>query len=105
MAMGGNLTASVTITNTGKYAGTETVQLYIQDLVGSIARPVKELKGFEQITLAPNESRAVNFTITAQDLAFYRLDMSYGAESGSFKLYIGGASDVVKMAEFSLSDD
>ena len=105
MAMGGNLTASVTITNTGKYAGTETVQLYIQDLVGSIARPVKELKGFKQITLAPGESRAVTFTITAKDLAFYRLDMSYESEAGSFKLYIGGASDAVKMAEFSLSDN
>ena len=102
MAMDGNLTASVTITNTGKYAGTETVQLYIQDLVGSVARPVKELKGFKQITLAPGEPRAVNFTITPKELAFYRLDMSYGAEPGAFKIYIGGASDDVKMAAFTL---
>ena len=102
MSMDGSLTASVTITNSGKYAGTETVQFYIQDLVGSVARPVKELKGFEQITLAPSESHTVNFTITANDLAFYRLDMSYGIEAGRFKLYVGGASDDVQTTEFTL---
>ena len=104
MSMDGNLTTSVTITNTGKYAGTETVQLYIQDLVGSVARPVKELKGFKQITLAPGASRTTEFTITANDLAFYRLDMSYGAEAGAFKIYIGSASDDVKMAAFTLGE-
>ena len=105
MPMDGRLTASVTVTNTGQYSGEETVQVYIQDLVASISRPVKELKAFKKITLAPGEFRAVNFTITANDLAFYRLDMSYGAEAGKFKLNIGGASDDVKMTEFSLTAD
>jgi beta-glucosidase len=104
MSMDGNLTASVTIINTGKYAGTETVQLYIQDLVGSVARPVKELKRFKQITLAPGASRAAEFTITTKDLAFYRLDMSYGAEAGNFRIYIGGASDNAQAAEFTLEN-
>lgn len=97
----GSITASVTITNTGAVDGTETVQLYIRDLVGSVTRPVKQLKGFEQVSLKPGESREVSFTITPEMLSFYRQDMSWGPESGDFHLFIGGASDDVQKAEFS----
>ena len=96
----GSLTAKVTVTNTGSVAGTETVQLYIRDLVGSVTRPVKQLKGFERVTLAPGESREVSFTIGKDMLSFYRQDMTWGPESGDFHVFIGGASDDVKQAAF-----
>ena len=102
MEMDGSITASVTITNTGKYTGEETVQLYIQDIVGSVARPVKELKAFQKITLVAGESRKVEFTLSAKDLSFTRLDMSYGAEIGEFKLLIGGASNQLVSTQFVL---
>lgn len=94
------LVAKVKVTNTGKVAGTETVQLYIRDLVGSVTRPVKQLKGFERITLQPGECREVSFTIDREMLSFYRQDMTWGPESGAFKVFIGGASDNVKEASF-----
>ena len=103
MTMESSITASVTLTNSGAYAGTETVQLYIQDVVGSVVRPVKQLKGFRKITLAPGESRGGQFhPLSATILAFYRQDMSFGAEPGKFNLYIGGSSADVKNAEFEL---
>ena len=97
----GALQASITVTNIGSREGTETVQLYIRDLVGSVTRPVKQLKGFERITLAPGESRTVSFRIDAETLSFYRQDMTWGPESGDFKLFIGGSSANVKEASFS----
>ena len=97
------LTASVTVTNTGRRAGEEVVQLYVRDVVGSVTRPVKELKGFRKIMLNPGESRRVSFTLSARDLAFYRADMSYGAEPGAFKLFIGTSSDDVVEADFTLT--
>jgi beta-glucosidase len=97
------LTASVTVTNTGDYDGEEVVQLYIRDLVGSVTRPVRQLKGFQKIRLATGESRTVRFSLNADDLAFYRADMSYGAEPGNFELFIGGASDDVRGAHFRLT--
>lgn len=100
----GVLTASVTVTNTGDYDGKETVQLYIRDLVGSITRPVKELKGFQQIELKKGESKQVAFKITAHHLAFYRQDLTFGAEAGDFQLFIGGDSANVKSAHFSLGE-
>ncbi len=98
---GGKLVAKVKVTNTGKVAGTETVQLYIRDLVGSVTRPVKQLKGFERITLQPGECREVSFTIDKEMISFYRQDMTWGPEPGDFKVFIGGASDNVKEASFS----
>ena len=86
----GSLTATVTVTNTGDREGTETVQLYVRDLVGSVTRPVRQLKGFERVTLAPGESREVSFTVDAATISFWRADMSYGPEAGEFKLFIGG---------------
>lgn len=97
----GVLTARVTVTNTGNREGTEVVQLYIRDLVGSVTRPVKQLKGFERITLAPGESREVSFTIDREMLSFYRQDMTRGPETGDFHVFVGGASDHVQQASFS----
>lgn len=98
----GKITATVTVTNTGTVAGKETVQLYIRDMVGSIARPVKELKGFQQITLAPGESKKVSFTISVSDLKFYNSDLNYVYEPGNFKVFIGTNSRDVKEADFQL---
>ena len=96
------LTASVTLTNTGKYEGRETVQLYIRDLVGSVVRPVKELKGFQQVSLKPGESKRISFTISAEDLRFYNEKLQYIYEPGEFRLFIGGNSNEVKEAKFTL---
>jgi beta-glucosidase len=98
----GELTASVNVTNTGNVAGEEVVQCYIRDLVGSVTRPVKELKGFEKIALKVGESKVVTFKITPDMLAFHRLDMTYGTEPGDYKLFIGGNSRDVKETGFSL---
>ncbi|WP_245733552.1 beta-glucosidase BglX [Roseivirga pacifica] len=102
MEMNGSITVSATIKNTGKYAGKEVVQFYIRDLVGSVTRPVKELKGFEKISLAPGESKKVSFTVTVKDLEFYTRDMSYKAEPGDFKVFIGPSSAEGLEADFTL---
>ena len=96
------LVASVTVTNTGDRAGSEVVQLYIRDLVGSVTRPVKELKGFEKIYLQPNESRTVRFTIAPEMLKFYNADLKFVAEPGDFDVMIGPDSRNVKTARFTL---
>jgi len=98
----GELKATVNITNTGNVAGEEIVQCYVRDLVGSVTRPVKELKGFEKITLKAGESKNVTFIITPDMLAFHRLDMTYGTEPGDYKLFIGGNSRDVKETGFVL---
>jgi beta-glucosidase len=90
------LTASVTVTNTGKYDGKEVVQLYIRDVVGSVTRPVKELKGFQKIELKAGESKTVSFSITPEDLKFYNYDLKYDWEPGDFEIMIGGNSRDVK---------
>lgn len=89
MTQDGTITASVKLTNTGKREATETVQLYIRDLVGSVSRPVRELKGFERVTLKPGESRTVKFDITPDMLKFYNFDLVYGNEPGDFDVFIG----------------
>jgi len=99
----GELKASVRITNTGNVAGEEVVQCYVRDLVGSVTRPVKELKGFEKIALKIGESKVVTFTITPDMLAFHRADMSYGTEPGDYKLFIGTNSRDVKETNFKLN--
>lgn len=100
---GQTLRATVTVTNTGKRAGEEVVQLYVRDLVGSVTRPVKELKGFQKIALRPGARNTVTFALTDQDLAFHRADMSYGSEPGQFKLFIGGSSDLNAGVDFTLT--
>ena len=97
-----SLIASVTVTNTGKRFGEEVVQLYIQDMFGSVVRPIKELKGFKKISLEAGESREVSFEISVADLAFYTADMSYKAEPGDFKLYIGSSSEDLQSVDFNL---
>jgi beta-glucosidase len=99
---GDSLTASVILTNTGKFGGKETVQLYIRDLVGSVVRPVKELKGFQQIFLKAGESKKISFTITADMLRFYNDKLEYIFEPGDFRIFIGSNSRDVKEASFSL---
>jgi len=104
LASGGKATITVntSVTNTGKYAGVETVQLYVRDVVASITRPVKELKGFKQISLKPGETKPVSFTLTSDDLRFYNSDLKYVAEPGDFKVFVGTNSQNVKTASFKL---
>jgi len=102
LSKGKTITASVTLTNSGKYEGKEVVQLYIQDLVGSITRPVKELKGFQKISLKAGESKEITFKISEEDLKFYNSDLKFAAEPGDFKVYIGTNSHDVKEASFTL---
>ncbi|WP_188627104.1 beta-glucosidase BglX [Pedobacter quisquiliarum] len=99
---GESIRATVTVTNNGKYEGKEVVQLYTRDMVGSITRPVKELKSFQKISLKPGESREVTFTISAEDLKFYNAELQYVAEPGDFKLFIGTNSRDLKSADFKL---
>ena len=97
------LTATVTVTNTGSRAGEEVVQFYVQDLVGSVTRPVRELKGFQKVMLKPGEKKTVSFQITDADLAFHRADMTHGSEPGEFKVYVGGSSLASNEAGFTLT--
>lgn len=100
MSADGELTATVTVTNTGSRDGAEVVQLYIRDLVGSVTRPVKELKGFEKIFLKAGESRKVSFSITPELLKFYNYDLQFVCEPGDFDVMIGGNSRDVKRHDF-----
>ena len=102
MNASGSIQAQVTVTNTGNREGAEVVQLYIRDMVGSIARPVQELKGFERITLKPGESRLVTFTIDAELLKFYNKDLNYVCEPGDFEVMVGPNSRDVQRLTFTL---
>ncbi len=103
MNSNGELTATVTVTNTGGREGSEVVQLYLRDLVGSITRPVKELKGFNKITLKAGESKEVSFKITPELLKFYNEDLQFVCEPGDFDVMIGGNSRDVQTAHFTLN--
>jgi beta-glucosidase len=96
------LNATVTITNTGKLAGQETAELYIRDMIGSVTRPLKELKGYQKVFLQPGESKTISFTIGTDDLKFYDINMKYTYEPGEFKLFIGTSSQDVKEADFKV---
>jgi beta-glucosidase len=102
IGMEGTLQVAVTVTNSGQRAGAEVAQLYVRDLVGSATRPIKELKGFEKVELAPGQSREVTFTLKASDLAFYTPAGKWEAEPGAFKVFVGGNSRDVKEAGFRL---
>lgn len=93
------ITASVKLTNTGKYEGEEVVQLYIGDPAASISRPMKELKGFQKISLKPGESREVSFTITTEALRFYNSALEHVWEPGQFNIYVGTNSRDVQSAQ------
>jgi len=92
------LKASVTVTNTGKYAGEETVEMYISDPVASISRSVEDLKGFQKVLLQPGESKEVTFNITTDQLKFYNSNLVYDWEPGVFIVRIGPDSENVKSA-------
>jgi beta-glucosidase len=102
-AEGDELEVSVEVTNTGNYDGEEVVQLYVRDLVASITRPLKELKGFEKISLAKGETKTVTFKLTAYDLAFYHQDLSFSAEPGDFEVFVGTNSSEIQSASFSMT--
>lgn len=102
MDANGSITATVTVSNTGKVVGEEVVQLYLRDKVGSVSRPVKQLKGFEKISLKPGESRTVNFEINEEMLRFWRADMTYGSEKGEFIVMVGPNASIQKGQSFWL---
>jgi beta-glucosidase len=87
------LVVRVKVKNTGSYGGEETVQLYVRDLVGSVTRPVKELKGFRKVFLRPGEEKEIAFRLTASDLAFWDINMNFTYEPGDFKVFVGGDSE------------
>jgi beta-glucosidase len=99
---GNKLTLTVSVKNTGKVAGHEVVQLYIRDVVGSISRPLKELKGFEKIYLNPGETKVVTFTIDESLLKFYNEALKFGAEPGEFHVMVGTNSQEVQQVSFVL---
>lgn len=99
MAPGGRIEATLTITNTGRHAGEETVQLYLRDLVASVSRPVMELKDFRKVFLAPGESETITFVIDREKLSFYNQDLQWVAEPGGFELMIGASSRDIRLKE------
>ena len=98
-----SLEASVVLSNTGDYDGKEIVQLYVRDLVGSVTRPVKELKGFQKVFLKAGESTTVSFHLNASELGFYKANGTYFVEPGEFELFIGPSSTTVNSAKFLLN--
>ncbi|HEY0405000.1 MAG TPA: beta-glucosidase BglX [Pyrinomonadaceae bacterium] len=96
------LTASVEVENTGASAGDEVVQLYLRDVASSVTRPVKELKGFERVTLRPLEKRIVTFTLGPEQLGFYNREMRYVVEAGEFKIFVGTNSQEGLEASFTV---
>lgn len=102
-AAGDTIAATVTLTNSGKMAATEVVQLYVRDKVGSVTRPVKEIKAFRRVTLKPGESTEVNFSLPVSALAFYGIDMQRRVEPGDFTLWIGGDSNCSLSSDFKVN--
>jgi beta-glucosidase len=101
-AIGKNITVKATVRNTGKTAGREVAQLYIRDLVSDITRPVKELKGFQKVLLAPGESRELTFVLTPDDLSFWRAGNRFGQEAGEYRVWIGGDSRTDNGTKFTI---
>ena len=97
MSSNDSLTVSFTLTNTGKRSGEEVVQLYIRDVVASVVRPLKELKGFNKVKLEAGESKKISFTINKETLSFYNQQLKWGTEAGSFQVMIGAASNDIKL--------
>ncbi|MFL9483295.1 beta-glucosidase BglX [Chitinophagaceae bacterium LWZ2-11] len=103
MSNSGAIKATVTLTNNGNYDGEEVVQLYIRDMVASVTRPVKELKGFQKVFLKKGESKEISFTINEELLKFYNSQLKYVSEPGDFKLFIGTSSATTNEADFKLN--
>ena len=102
MSMNGSVKISVEVSNKGAVDGAEVVQLYIRDLIGTITRPVKELKGFEKVQIKAGETKTVSFELKQEDLAFYGADGTFKAEEGDFEVFVGGNSRDVQKMTFSL---
>lgn len=102
MAINETLTVSVDVTNTGSRDGHEVVQLYIRDLVASVTRPIKELKGFKKVLLKAGETKTVSFKLTEAELGFYNRASKFGAEAGDFKIFVGGNSVELVETDFEL---
>lgn len=100
----GKIDVSVSVTNNGNYDGKEVVQLYIRDMVGSVTRPVKELKDFSKVFIKKGETKNVSFTIDIEDLKFYNYELKHVAEPGDFKVFVGGNSRDVKESSFNLTE-
>ena len=98
----GKLTVTVDIRNTGRRAGDEVVQLYLRDLAASVTRPVKELKGFQRITLQPGETKRVDFLLSAEQLGFWNRQMRFVVEPGEFKVMVGSNSEELIEARFDI---
>ncbi|MCH9661718.1 MAG: fibronectin type III-like domain-contianing protein, partial [Bacteroidetes bacterium] len=96
------VTITVSLKNIGKRQGTEVVQLYIRDLVGSITRPVRELKGFELVSLAPGASQEVTFALTDKELGYFNNQGNWIIESGKFDVFVGGSSAAVNQTTFEI---
>jgi len=103
LTVGGELLVTVDLKNTGRYDGVEVVQLYIQDKVGSVTRPVKELKAFRRVALKAGESTVVSFSLPVSELAFWGYDMTYGVEPGDFRLWVGTSSAEGLSADFTVA--
>ncbi|MCW3804502.1 beta-glucosidase BglX [Plebeiibacterium marinum] len=99
MDQGDTITVSVTMKNTGEYAGEETAQLYIRDMEASITRPLKELKGFKKVYLQPGEEKTIEFEITEDDLKFYNKNLEYKVEPGEFQIEVGSDSENIKASK------
>jgi beta-glucosidase len=98
----GSLTVTVVIENVGQRAGDEVAQLYIRDLSASVTRPVKELKGFQRITLQPGEKKTVQFKLTSRELGFYDREMRFVVEPGAVKVMVGSSSEDLIEATFEI---
>lgn len=105
LSIGDSLTVTVNLTNSGDRLGTEVAQLYVQDPVASITRPVKELRRFARVSLGPGESQTVSFALAMDDLAFYGPGMERIVEPGRFHVYVGGSSDDVQQVSFTLEGE
>jgi beta-glucosidase len=104
LPIGGSLTLSVDVTNTGNVAAEEVVQLYIRDLVGSVTRPVRELKGFKRVDIDPGQTVRVDFELQSSDLAFYGRDNTLVTEPGEFHVWVGGSSEAELGGAFTVVD-
>ncbi|TCZ75798.1 beta-glucosidase [Paenibacillus albiflavus] len=105
MSVNKPLTIQVRVTNTGSMAGEEIVQLYVRDLVGDVVRPVKELKDFRKITLAPGESQEITFELTEKQLRYHHHDLQYTSDPGDFIAYVGTSSIEVQELKFTLTKE
>jgi beta-glucosidase len=99
------VTVSAVVTNVGRVAADEVAQLYVQDVVGSVTRPVRELKGFQRVRIEPGERMQVTFRLTADDLAFYGRDLRRTTEAGQFRAWVGGDSTAGLRADFELTSN